>query len=687
MKKSTLLTTFLAAGMISGTTWAQAPKYVLFEHFTQASCGPCAAQNPAFETNILQANPGTVRHIAYHTSWPGVDPMYNYNSTEVNTRTSFYNVTGVPFVALLGNQKTGNPGAFTQGDIDEQFAMGSPIKIVVSEVDNGTTRTVTVDVKTVGTVPTGSYTIRTAVVEDPINYSSPPGSNGETHFPNVFRKMLPNIAGDAITPAAVGSSVTFTYTYNEDPAWNLANIKVIAFVQNNSTKEVINVGSTFDPVINYTLSSPAAQVQAGSPAGTTSFSLTSSNTGNASEQFTYTLTSTAPANWNANFMIGSATYTSTATVSVNAGASNSIAVNVMPGSTPAVGEFTLTVASVSNPSSPVMKKTVYVISGVTDLIVNGSGYIGDATTPGDASNFQNVYVAGLQSAGNTTYATTSDKVTARAIQDNALNGVKNIYYNVAWTFPAFNDNLVAQLTTFLSNGGKMFISGQDIGWDVWDVANGGNGTAAQQSFYTNYMGANYSADGGTGNTQLTTVTTDNVWGTMPNATISNTVYGASYFFPDELTASSVGTPIYKYNATAKIAGVRAVNWNMGWKTVYIAPGMEMLGATESSAIIKLAHDWFYGLVSTEEFDKSMLMLGQNYPNPATGVTYIPVVNAEEDMTLEVIDLTGRVISSQQVIKGTEVVEVNTSNLVSGMYMYRLLNETGVSAARPMQVIR
>ncbi|MFI5205200.1 MAG: hypothetical protein ACHQF2_11950, partial [Flavobacteriales bacterium] len=94
MKKQLLV---LTAGLMASLSvvQAQAPRFVLFEHFTQASCGPCAAQNPGFESSILIPNPDIVRHIAFHTSWPGVDPMYNYNSVEIDARTTFYGVTGV----------------------------------------------------------------------------------------------------------------------------------------------------------------------------------------------------------------------------------------------------------------------------------------------------------------------------------------------------------------------------------------------------------------------------------------------------------------------------------------------------------------------------------------------------------------------------------------------------------------
>lgn len=120
--------------MVVTCVFAQAPKYVLFEHFTQASCRPCASQNPAFQTNILDANPKIVRHIAYHTSWPGTDPMFSHNPSENAARTSFYNITGVPSIKLMGNQKYGAPGSYSQSDVDNQFNMGSPIQIKVQKL-------------------------------------------------------------------------------------------------------------------------------------------------------------------------------------------------------------------------------------------------------------------------------------------------------------------------------------------------------------------------------------------------------------------------------------------------------------------------------------------------------------------------------------------------------------------------
>ncbi|MFN3939689.1 MAG: hypothetical protein ACK4IY_03815, partial [Chitinophagales bacterium] len=149
---------------------AQAKKYPLFEHFTQASCGPCASQNPFFSA-LYEENESRTHHIAYHTSWPGVDPMYSANTVESNAMVSYYGVTGVPDMYFDG-EGIGSPVSATQSMIDDAIDAGSPISINVSESTSGTTRTVTIEIKTVGTVGAGTYRLKTAVVEKMITYAT-----------------------------------------------------------------------------------------------------------------------------------------------------------------------------------------------------------------------------------------------------------------------------------------------------------------------------------------------------------------------------------------------------------------------------------------------------------------------------------------------------------------------------------
>jgi hypothetical protein len=685
MKKITHLFSLLAASMLAVTASAQAPKYVLLEEFTGMNCPPCAAQNPGFLATILSPNPIVVHHIAYHPSWPGVDMMYTYNKKPVDSMVYQYAVSGVPDCIMLGNQKHAGPANYKQSDIDNEFSMGSPIKVSVTDAPTGgNNHTLTVVVTTVGTVPAGNYRLRTVICEN-LSFAAAPGTNGEKDFPNVFRKMIPNQAGDNITLASVGNSVQFTYNYTADTLWKMNNVKITSYVQNKGTGEVLNCGAVGDPAINYTLGAPAVTVQHGANAALNTFNLTSLNTGTASEQFSYTLTSNAPGDWTANFTFGGTPYTGSATITTPASSTNNIVINVTPGTSSFVGKYTLKVQSVTNPGLPPMTTNVYVIANVSDLIVNNSGNVGDGSA-GSAANWDSVYTTGLAYSNRLTVGRTDEQVMSNAISQSAFAGVKNVYLNIGWTFPAFTDKEVAALTTFLNAGGNLLVSGQDVGWDTWGAAPAA-GTANTKAFYTNFLNAAFSNDGTSANTQLTPIPSDPIWGTMPSATVAN-VYGGSpaNFFPDELTVAGIGQAIYHYNGTTKVAGVRATNGT--WKTVYLGPGIEMLGtAMDRRLVIKRAHDWFYGLVAAGINEQGSLstMLGQNFPNPGNASTQIPLSNIEKDLVLQVVDLSGRVVSSVQVNKGTQMLSLSTADLSSGLYLYRLTDGHITLASRPMEV--
>ena len=237
----------MAALFICNSSFAQAKKYPLFEHFTQASCAPCADQNPFFQA-VYYANESNMHHVAYHTSWPGIDEMYDFNPSESDAMVSYYSVSGVPEMIQNG-KSVGSPTAVTQDVVNNLTTENSPIRILVSETTAGTTRNVHIEIQTVGTVPAGSYKLKAAVVEHLVEYISPPGSNGETEFPNVFRESITGTGGVTYTPAALGSSVTFDYSYELDPIYVDEQIYTLAWVQNASTKEVLNSGAAGDPQV------------------------------------------------------------------------------------------------------------------------------------------------------------------------------------------------------------------------------------------------------------------------------------------------------------------------------------------------------------------------------------------------------------------------------------------------------
>ncbi len=216
-------------------------RLVLFEHFTQASCGPCASQNPAF-TSLLAANSASATSIKYHTSWPGVDPMNAHNPTEVATRVAYYGVSGVPNVNL-GTSNLGSPTAVSQNTINNERAKKALYRLFMSANMDPTTRLLTISGSaepSVAFAPNNPNRLQVMLVEDPIVYSAPPGSNGETVFPTTFRKAFPNAEGSLIgTVNTPGNSHFFNFNSFTVPGFYVdTNLYVIAFVQNHQTKEI-----------------------------------------------------------------------------------------------------------------------------------------------------------------------------------------------------------------------------------------------------------------------------------------------------------------------------------------------------------------------------------------------------------------------------------------------------------------
>ncbi len=240
--KKILLTLCAMAGVLS-FSYAQAPRLIVVEHFTQASCGPCAVQNPALKA-LLDQNTTKVVPIKYQTSWPGVDPMNAHNPTQVANRVTYYNVSGVPSVRMDGNVVSGSPGSINQTNINNRHAVTSPYELTVTKTINGNSIEVNAKIKKVGASSVNAV-LQLLVVEKEIIFQTPPGSNGELGFHNVMKQMLPTQLGTTVPGTmAVNDSMSVSASWNMTNVYNRANIEVVGFIQNNATKEIIQGGYT-----------------------------------------------------------------------------------------------------------------------------------------------------------------------------------------------------------------------------------------------------------------------------------------------------------------------------------------------------------------------------------------------------------------------------------------------------------
>jgi hypothetical protein len=224
--------------VLSTSAWGQ--RIVLVEEFTQASCNPCAVVNPIFE-EFVHVNTFPLRKlvtIKYQTSWPGIDPMNTHNPIEVQSRVDYYNVAGVPHF-LTDGMDVGKP---SQNLIDSLYNQSIPFSIALEHSFSPNADSIYIELILTAQEPLNAIDLvgKIAVVEEEINFSVAPGTNGETSFFSVMKKILPDANGTVLQDIWMpGESLTILQTWPLSNIYNLNEIGVVAWVQNNADKKVL----------------------------------------------------------------------------------------------------------------------------------------------------------------------------------------------------------------------------------------------------------------------------------------------------------------------------------------------------------------------------------------------------------------------------------------------------------------
>ncbi|WP_367392566.1 T9SS type A sorting domain-containing protein [Lewinella sp. LCG006] len=245
---------------------AQVARTVLIEEWTNASCAPCAAQNPAFNA-LLDANEENVVSIKYQWYFPGYDPFQEQNPTEINNRGEYYGLNGVPTAwingtapgdayaggagnwDIAGGGYEGGPYGYNQAVLDYVAALTSPISMTLTHELNEDATEITINV-TLTNESLDDFTmtdgrLHVVLLEEEVIFPVSPGSNGETEYTNVMRKMYPDENGTAVMTIPSGASVDFTITDAvPDYIYGLNQLSVAAFVQDHATTEVFQAGIT-----------------------------------------------------------------------------------------------------------------------------------------------------------------------------------------------------------------------------------------------------------------------------------------------------------------------------------------------------------------------------------------------------------------------------------------------------------
>lgn len=258
MKK---LYTILLVALVASTAFGQATRLVLMEEYTGENCGPCASTNPALD-QLVAANPSKVVMLKHQVPIPSAGPIYLGWTTDSDTRRSYYGVNSAPSGVLDGGDiapgatSPRHPANLTQSIIDNRAAVTSSFSMTTSHTLSSDLDSIFITVTvqnadnfTVNALNAGSLRLHVSVIEEEMQFASPPGTNGETEFYHLNRKMYPSAAGTQMADSwTAGQQQTFTFA-EELPMhiYNYNEVAVVTYIQDNGDKSVHQ--ASFSPAV------------------------------------------------------------------------------------------------------------------------------------------------------------------------------------------------------------------------------------------------------------------------------------------------------------------------------------------------------------------------------------------------------------------------------------------------------
>jgi hypothetical protein len=235
---------------------------VLVELFTGAECPPCVAADLAFDALQSTYKPSEVVLLEYHMHVPGPDPLTNKDGLG---RAEFYGdkIRGTPTIFFNGKKDEGGGGPLAAAKqkyasfreaIDEWLEKPAGAKLQLNATQKGSEIAIKASVNDLA-APGEKVMLRFALTEERVRY---PGGNGLNYSHNVVRALPGGAKGVALTKKA--SEHTASVDLNKlredlskylnefakedefpNPSRPLAlkNLRVVAFVQNDETGEVL----------------------------------------------------------------------------------------------------------------------------------------------------------------------------------------------------------------------------------------------------------------------------------------------------------------------------------------------------------------------------------------------------------------------------------------------------------------
>ncbi len=505
-----------------------------------------------------------------------------YGCAASSARFSYYAMSGTPNLMFNGTYRiVGASVADAQGGqymdvIRSRYFDPAPVRIVVDSFNPGTgavSATVTMYSAT-DTFDGAEDNFHFILIEDDVNASDPE----ETH---VTRAIISN----PISLDGAGNTAVFNETFTINPAWDQAKLQVVALVQRQN-KEVVQTGSSYDqPGFSVRAMVPFVRNIIGPSGGTySSDDVTVMNVGQT-ETFTISLViDEAPPGWTATFSDNGGTpHTDPLAFGLTEQQSTTFTVNVSPAS-PGFMRYHLVVTS-GNLAKDLEIPFVYNTDDVDALLVDDDG----------GNDYEGYFITALADAGLTSGYW---NLSFSKLDDDVATSIRTLIWNVGLGYPSLDATDRTFVEQHLDNGNDLFITGQDIGWDL-NYYDSGNTDVA---FYENYLHADYITD------DVNRYDVDGVADDPVSDGLTLHIQGGdgadNQEYPSQIAPKdSDAVEIFSYNGTAWGAGIRSVDSVSGAKIVYLAFGYEAIdNADDRADLMKSAIYWLKDILFKNGFE-------------------------------------------------------------------------------------
>ncbi|MBK8944161.1 MAG: Omp28-related outer membrane protein [Ignavibacteriae bacterium] len=214
---------------------------VLVEIFTNSHCPLCPPAHSAIDNYLQSSNGSKIEFIYYHMIFPySTDKLYQDNTEDASAKNNLYgNFSSTPQAFFNGKHVSNSYGNWAS-TFDNLVSEEGSFNILLSGNYTETEFSINAKITKTADVVENDLVLNFIVVEN-VNYQ---GNNGISNHKNVMRKIS-DINGNPVN-ITLNETQEISATFNLDNLWNADELKIIAYLQSSSSKNVYQAES-----INY----------------------------------------------------------------------------------------------------------------------------------------------------------------------------------------------------------------------------------------------------------------------------------------------------------------------------------------------------------------------------------------------------------------------------------------------------